>query len=198
MGFVTGSLVDGRCFRALVIVDQHSRQCVELEMTPSLPAAPLVSVVAQLSGRSRRLNAIDVSNGPVFTSALFARWAEVSGAKVRDIQPGRPMQNALAGSLIGRLRDECLNEHWLLGVWTTPGRRSRAGGGSTTRHGPNEAWADRHPTRLLAEVGYPPYPLAPPGSSHIPGPSTQESAHIGLTKQPGLVPDMSGYSDLRV
>ena len=32
------------------------------------------------------------------------------------IAPGKPQQNAFAESFIGRLRDECLNEHWFTSV----------------------------------------------------------------------------------
>ncbi|PNR86159.1 transposase, partial [Xanthomonas oryzae pv. oryzae] len=31
---------------------------------------------------------------------------------LRQIQPGKPNQNAYVESFNGRLRDECLNEHW--------------------------------------------------------------------------------------
>jgi putative transposase len=32
------------------------------------------------------------------------------------IDPGKPMQNAHCESFHGRLRDECLNEQWFLGI----------------------------------------------------------------------------------
>ncbi len=32
------------------------------------------------------------------------------------IDPGKPIQNAHCESFHGRLRDECLNEHWFLGL----------------------------------------------------------------------------------
>ncbi|MDM7573770.1 integrase core domain-containing protein, partial [Xanthomonas fragariae] len=34
------------------------------------------------------------------------------GVQLRLIQPGKPNQNAYVESFNGRLRDECLNEHW--------------------------------------------------------------------------------------
>ena len=34
------------------------------------------------------------------------------GVQLRLIQPGKPNQNAYLESFNGRLRDECLNEHW--------------------------------------------------------------------------------------
>jgi putative transposase len=40
------------------------------------------------------------------------KWSQRTGARLRFIQPGKPIQSALAESLIGRFRDECLNENW--------------------------------------------------------------------------------------
>ena len=34
------------------------------------------------------------------------------GVQLRLIEPGKPNQNAYVESFNGRLRDECLNEHW--------------------------------------------------------------------------------------
>ena len=39
-------------------------------------------------------------------------WAHARGVKLFLIQPGKPNQNAYIESFNGRLRDECLNEHW--------------------------------------------------------------------------------------
>ena len=35
---------------------------------------------------------------------------------LRLIEPGKPNQNAYVESFNGRLRDECLNEHWFLNL----------------------------------------------------------------------------------
>jgi len=35
-----------------------------------------------------------------------------NGVALRFIEPGKPNQNAYVESFNGRLRDECLNEHW--------------------------------------------------------------------------------------
>jgi putative transposase len=40
---------------------------------------------------------------------------------LRLIEPGKPNQNAYIESFNGRLRDECLNDHWFLNLayaWT--------------------------------------------------------------------------------
>jgi transposase InsO family protein len=39
-------------------------------------------------------------------------WAHEHGVQLRLIEPGKPNQNAYLESFNGRLRDECLNEHW--------------------------------------------------------------------------------------
>lgn len=36
--------------------------------------------------------------------------------QLRLIEPGKPSQNAYIESFNGRLRDECLNEHWFPGL----------------------------------------------------------------------------------
>lgn len=39
-------------------------------------------------------------------------WAHDKEIALRLIEPGKPNQNAYVESFNGRLRDECLNEHW--------------------------------------------------------------------------------------
>lgn len=50
-------------------------------------------------------------NGTEFTSRAILAWTEDLAVEWHYIAPGKPMQNAFAESFIGRLRDECLNEH---------------------------------------------------------------------------------------
>lgn len=43
-------------------------------------------------------------------------WAHDRRVKLRLIEPGKPNQNAYIESFNGRLRDECLNEHWFFNL----------------------------------------------------------------------------------
>lgn len=43
-------------------------------------------------------------------------WAHRHGVALRLIEPGKPNQNAYIESFDGRLRDECLNEHWFVSL----------------------------------------------------------------------------------
>ncbi len=50
-------------------------------------------------------------NGTELTSHAILGWQAERGVAWHYVAPGKPMQNGLVESLIGRLRDECLNEH---------------------------------------------------------------------------------------
>ena len=43
-------------------------------------------------------------------------WAHTRQVRLTLIEPGKPNQNAYIESFNGRLRDECLNEHWFLNL----------------------------------------------------------------------------------
>ena len=53
-------------------------------------------------------------NGPEFISRALDTWAYAHGVDLHFIEPGKPNQNAYVESFNGRLRDECLNEHWFM------------------------------------------------------------------------------------
>ena len=55
-------------------------------------------------------------NGLEFCGRAMLTWAHTHGVTLRLIEPGKPTQNAYIESFNGRLRDECLNEHWFTSV----------------------------------------------------------------------------------
>ena len=57
---------------------------------------------------------IRTNNGKEFTGKAMLTWATRNGVALRLIEPGKPNQNAYVESFNGRLRDECLNEHWFV------------------------------------------------------------------------------------
>ena len=59
---------------------------------------------------------IRTDNGKEFCGRAMLTWAHHRGVKLRLIEPGKPNQNAYIESFNGRLRDECLNEHWFLNL----------------------------------------------------------------------------------
>lgn len=49
---------------------------------------------------------------PEFTSRAMLAWSADNHVNLHFIDPGKPVQNAYIESFNGRLRDECLNQHW--------------------------------------------------------------------------------------
>ncbi len=116
MDFVMDSVVNGRKFRALAIVDQYSRECPAIEVDTSLGGARVVAVLDRLA-RARGLpRSITMDNGPEFAGRCLDEWAYRNGVRLNFIRPGKPIENAYAESFTGRLRDECLNDNWFMNL----------------------------------------------------------------------------------
>ena len=113
---VTDSIVTGRRFRALVIVDDYSRECLVIEVDTSLGGRRVVGVLEKLADLRGLPEVITIDNGPEFAGRVLDEWAYRKGVKLNFIRPGKPIENAYAESFIGRLRDECLNENWFISL----------------------------------------------------------------------------------
>ena len=112
MDFVSDALTDGRKFRSLNIVDDYNRECLAAEVDTSLPGARVIRVLERL-GELRGLPEVLVTdNGPEFAGQALDAWAYPRGVRLHFIDPGKPVQNAFIESFNGKMRDECLNEHW--------------------------------------------------------------------------------------
>ena len=70
----------------------------------------------QLGGTRGLPNGLRTDNGKEFCGRAMLTWAHARGVTLRLIEPGKPTQNAYIESFNGRLRDECLNEHWFTSV----------------------------------------------------------------------------------
>ena len=111
LDFVSDALVDSRRFRILAVVDDFTRECLALVVDSSLSGFRVVRELDRLD-EVRGLPLMIVSdNGTELTSHAILRWQEEHGVDWHYIAPGKPQQNGFAESFIGRLRDECLNEH---------------------------------------------------------------------------------------
>ena len=109
--FVQDTLIDGRRFRALAIVDDFTRECLGLAVDTSLSGVRVARELNMIIERRGRPCMVVSDNGTEFTSRAILTWSQEQSVDWHYIAPGKPMQNAFAESFIGRLRDECLNEH---------------------------------------------------------------------------------------
>lgn len=116
MDFVSDSLVTGRRFRVLAIVDDFSKESPAIEVDTSIGGSRVVQVLERLEELRGLPEMITIDNGPEFTGRALDEWAYRKGVKLNHIRPGKPIENAFAESFNGRLRDECLNENWFLSL----------------------------------------------------------------------------------
>ena len=110
LDFVSDTLVDGRRFRVLVVVDDFTRECLTLLVDTSLSGTRVGRELDRLVALRGRPAMIVSDNGTEFTSHAILRWSEANCVEWHYIAPGKPMQNGFVESLNGRFRDEWLNE----------------------------------------------------------------------------------------
>jgi putative transposase len=114
MDFVSDQLYDGRRFRILAIVDNHTRESLALMPRSSIRGVDVMNVlelVASVKGYPTR---VKVDNGPEFISKEVDRWAYEHNVTLDYSRPGKPTDNAFIEAFNSRFRQECLNEHWFL------------------------------------------------------------------------------------
>jgi putative transposase len=116
LDFLQDALASGRKLRVLSIIDVFTREALALEVDTSLPGSRVVRVLERLCGQRERPAQLVLDNGPELISRALEQWAHQHAVALHFIAPGKPIQNAHCESFNGRLRDECLNEHWFLGL----------------------------------------------------------------------------------
>lgn len=116
LDFVSDTLFSGRRFRTLNVVDDHTRECLGIEVAFSLPGQRVTRALDRMIWWYGKPKVIVSDNGPEFRSKHVGKWAEKHGISWHFIDPGKPMQNAFVESFNGKFRDECLNENWFSSI----------------------------------------------------------------------------------
>lgn len=111
MDFLSDSLVDGRRFRLLNIIDDANRESLAVEVDTSLPALRVLRVLQRLVESRGKPQAIRVDNGPEFISDQLQQWCEANQINLLFIQPGKPTQNGFVERNNGSLRKELLDAY---------------------------------------------------------------------------------------
>ena len=111
MDFMCDSLVDGRRFRLLNIIDDYNRESLAIEIDTSLPALRVIRVLEKLLVTRSQPIAIRVDNGPEFISDRLQQWCDERNIRLQFIQPGKPVQNAFIERNNGSLRKELLDAY---------------------------------------------------------------------------------------
>jgi len=107
--FVHHRTEDGRAFRILNVLDEFSRECLEIRVKRKLNSTDVIEVLTDLFILRGIPAYIRSDNGPEFVAEAVQRWISAVGAKTAYIEPGSPWENGYCESFNARFRDELLN-----------------------------------------------------------------------------------------
>jgi putative transposase len=100
---------DGRAFRILNIIDEYTRECLDITVERSITAPAVIHKLADLFITRGIPEHIRSDNGPEFTARAVRKWLRNLGVRSLYIEPGSPWENGYIESFNGKLRDELLN-----------------------------------------------------------------------------------------
>ena len=106
--FIHDRLADGRPLKCLVIVDEYTRECLELGVARSIRGPDLLDALSRIASERGVPARIRLDNGPESAARDVRRWLESLGVETMYIEGGSPWQNGYAESFNSRLRDEFL------------------------------------------------------------------------------------------
>jgi putative transposase len=112
MDFVFDELACGRKMKTLTVVDDCSKEAVQIAADSSMPARYVTRLLDEAIAQRGKPRSIRSDNGPEFAGRVMQAWAAERAIEHRFIQPGKPTQNAYIESFNSRFRDECLSQHW--------------------------------------------------------------------------------------
>lgn len=114
LDFITDSVVSGRKFRVLSVVDEFTRECLALRAAQSHPSGNVVAVLTELATARAVPERVIVDNGPEFIAKALDAWAYTQGVEIYVTRRGKPVDNCYVESFHDKFRDECLSTHWFL------------------------------------------------------------------------------------
>ncbi len=107
--FVEDRTQRGDKLRILVVIDEYTRECIELRVDRSITARKVKDSLSWLFLVRGVPEHIRSDNGPEFIARSLCRWLKEAGCRTIFIKPGSPWENPYVESFNGKLRDECLN-----------------------------------------------------------------------------------------
>ena len=107
--FVEERTTDGRKFRILNIIDEHTRECLAILVERQLTSGDVIDKLYDLFLFRGVPEHIRSDNGGEFTARAVRKWLGSLGVRTLFIEPGSPWENGYIESFNGKLRDELLN-----------------------------------------------------------------------------------------
>lgn len=111
MDFVFDTLLSGRRFKVLTLIDVYTRECLALLVDFSIGGKRVARVLDEVCELRGFPAVITSDNGSEFTCRAMDEWAHRNKVKLDFIRPGKPVENGYVESFNGKFRDECLNQN---------------------------------------------------------------------------------------
>lgn len=100
---------NGRILKLLNVVDEYTREALQILVERRIDADATVAVLEALTALRGAPEHVRCDNGPELTAHALRDWCRFSGTGTAFIEPGSPWQNPYVESFNGRLRDELLD-----------------------------------------------------------------------------------------
>lgn len=107
--FVMDRTHDGRAFRMLTVIDEYTRECLDIVVGRKLRSTDVIETLAELFISGGLPEHIRSDNGPEFCANAVREWLGRLDVGPLFIEPGSPWENGYCESFNGKLRDELLN-----------------------------------------------------------------------------------------
>jgi len=107
--FVQERTHDGRVFRILNVIDEHTRECLAVQVRRQLDHEDVQECLTELFCSQGVPVHIRSDNEPEFIANMLRKWLGELGVKTLFIEPGSPWENGYVESFNGKMRDELLN-----------------------------------------------------------------------------------------
>lgn len=107
--FVEDRTENGRKLRILTVIDEFTRECIELEVEHRMSAKFVARTLMRLFRQRGVPKFIRSDNGSEFIAKCLMGVFVIHGVEARHIDPGSPWQNGIDERFNGTLRSECLD-----------------------------------------------------------------------------------------
>ena len=106
--FVHDRTYNGKAIRMLTVIDEHTRECLAIEVNRKLNSHNVMDVLSQLFIKKGTPQYIRSDNGSEFIAKQLRCWLKRHHIDTLFIEPGSPWENGYIESFNGKLRDELL------------------------------------------------------------------------------------------
>ncbi|MFZ0377827.1 MAG: IS3 family transposase [Solirubrobacteraceae bacterium] len=109
LDFQHDQTADGRVIRLLNVVDEFTREALEMRVERSIDADKTVATLERLMAERGAPVHLRMDNGSELTAHALKDWCRFSKTGTAYIDPGSPWQNPFVESFHSRVRDELLD-----------------------------------------------------------------------------------------